>query len=391
MEFAAIITMILVLLALCGVLGYLVWDYLQFKEDVKKDVTTSTQNVTKEKTERLSSIKYVVDQVNTVNTDIYNSMTSNIGNIKTRIDTVEGNNNALVQGIESVFSMNVNGVSRDITDIPAGVRPNLDLIANVTALSGMNIRQLSSNVSTQFCNGTRCIKFPDSQGDTYITGLYTNSKIMLDGETWINGKASIANQSTLLADISAIGTNDTLVRSQRNMMFQSVNGNIGIGRTPINPPQAMLHINAASNTTTDALRVTSGNQTPMRITSGGTTLFSGELVVQGGTSVHNPGNWPTHFNFSGDRKNYIRGDTEMRGNTNNIGNLSVGGGLNIQGNTSNIGNMFVNGNLCVGSECLSRDDLRRLKQASLAPQPTAQAPTTQPTAQATTTPLISAI
>ena len=51
------------------------------------------------------------------------------------------------------------------------------------------------------------------------------------------------------------------------------------------------------------------------------------LNVTGGTSVHNPGKWRTHFNYHADNKNYIRGDTEMRGNMGTIGDVTVGGNL----------------------------------------------------------------
>ncbi len=63
----------------------------------------------------------------------------------------------------------------------------------------------------------------------------------------------------------------------------------------------------------------------------GQTNVSGNLNVRGGSSEHNPGGWWTHFPWSGDNKNYIRGDTEIRGNTNNIGDLNVGRNANVQG------------------------------------------------------------
>ena len=52
-------------------------------------------------------------------------------------------------------------------------------------------------------------------------------------------------------------------------------------------------------------------------------VTGGGLNIRGGASEHNPG-WQTHFPWSGDNKNYIRGDTEIRGNTQTIGDLTVG-------------------------------------------------------------------
>ena len=59
--------------------------------------------------------------------------------------------------------------------------------------------------------------------------------------------------------------------------------------------------------------------------SGNSMNITKELNIKGGKSVHNPKNYWTHFPWIGDGKNYIRGDTEIRGNVNNIGDLTVGG------------------------------------------------------------------
>jgi hypothetical protein len=62
-----------------------------------------------------------------------------------------------------------------------------------------------------------------------------------------------------------------------------------------------------------------------------TTNSHGNLNIRGGSSEHNPEGWWTHFPWEGDNKNYIRGDTELRGNTNNIGDMNIGRNLNVQG------------------------------------------------------------
>lgn len=70
---------------------------------------------------------------------------------------------------------------------------------------------------------------------------------------------------------------------------------------------------------------------------GNSTYLNGDTNLRGGTSVHNPGNWQTHFPWAGDNKNYIRGDTEIRGNTNNIGDLYVGGKIHLYGDPAKTG------------------------------------------------------
>ena len=75
-----------------------------------------------------------------------------------------------------------------------------------------------------------------------------------------------------------------------------------------------------------------------------TVSVNGGLNITGGKSKHNPYNWRTYFNWHTDNKNYIRGDTEMRGNMGTIGDVTVGG------------------KLCMpGEGCISRADFKNLK------------------------------
>lgn len=49
----------------------------------------------------------------------------------------------------------------------------------------------------------------------------------------------------------------------------------------------------------------------------------GNFNLKGGVSAENPNRWGSHFPWSGDNKNYIRGDTEIRGTTNQLGDINV--------------------------------------------------------------------
>jgi hypothetical protein len=69
---------------------------------------------------------------------------------------------------------------------------------------------------------------------------------------------------------------------------------------------------------------------PMRISGG----IKG---MKPGKSVHNPKNWWTHLPHA-DGRNYIRGDTEIRGNTHNIGDLRVDGVIDARNSDFKLGN-----------------------------------------------------
>lgn len=82
-----------------------------------------------------------------------------------------------------------------------------------------------------------------------------------------------------------------------------------------------------------------------RLWSRDKTELWGEALIQGAKSEHNPDLWPSHFRPD---RNFIRGDTEFRGNNYNIGDLGVGRNLNI------------NNNLCIKDVCINRDTLKKI-------------------------------
>ena len=58
----------------------------------------------------------------------------------------------------------------------------------------------------------------------------------------------------------------------------------------------------------------------------GVTNFLGDANFKGGKSKYNTGGWGTHFPWGGNNFNYIRGDTEIRGITYHIGEANFRGG-----------------------------------------------------------------
>lgn len=77
------------------------------------------------------------------------------------------------------------------------------------------------------------------------------------------------------------------------------------------------------------------------IDADGSVMASKALHVKGGASEHNPDGWWTHFAWPESNKNFIRGDTEIRGNTENVGDLTVGRNLMMKGSVKGSGSMVV--------------------------------------------------
>ena len=123
--------------------------------------------------------------------------------------------------------------------------------------------------------------------------------------------------------------------------FESVNvkNDMNVGGKYINLPSQWNTIKSGGR-----LHLSSGEKTYLLPKNGvvvsrawggsGDLSVEGNINFKGGASEHNPGNWGTHFPWQGDQKNYIRGDTEMRGNVNALGDVNVGRALYVKGGVS---------------------------------------------------------
>ena len=80
------------------------------------------------------------------------------------------------------------------------------------------------------------------------------------------------------------------------------------------------------------------------------SFYSNDLGTnfKGGVSAHNPQQLESHFPSKDDNKNYIRGDTEIQGNTNNVGDFQT------------------QGKLCIKSICITDTELNAIKDATVA-------------------------
>ena len=76
---------------------------------------------------------------------------------------------------------------------------------------------------------------------------------------------------------------------------------------------------------------------------GDTTI--GKVNIQGGTSKFNPKGWQTHFPWRGDRKNYIRGDTNVDGHLDARGTMNVNNDVTMRKNATINGALKANQNI----------------------------------------------
>jgi len=223
MELPAILTLIIqiiVLLCVCAAIAYIAVELSKYKTETESNLTAIKDNVTSEAQDRVSNLKYVVDQVNKVHTDIYKDH----NNIKSAFGELSDGTPKMKKGAE------VNGM----------LRVNKDKNEKYPAIltKGVHANSVYSTYAVAAGKDGNVAAFMDSNGQMH-------------------------------ASVVSVGE---------------------------------------------------------------------QLRITGGTSEWNRELWGTYFPAA-DGKNYLRGDTEIRGNTSNIGDLDIGRNATVHktlyiGNTS---------------------------------------------------------
>jgi len=224
MDSIEIIIILLFVLAIAGVLAYYIYDYVNYKKDIASEITTTNNSLTQESTDRLGNLAYVVNQVNNVNTDIYNTVTSNINqtNINTQNLATLSSSNLIAFNNISTLNSSLNTANINLTNLNAynsnlnsnldnafkfsspsaqglisfynlpGANPNINLMNKLITTMGITANNLTPQTNNvQFCgatdgsgnlaSGADCIKFPNANGDTYIAPLASNNSVILKG------------------------------------------------------------------------------------------------------------------------------------------------------------------------------------------------------------------
>lgn len=235
MEAISLLVMVLVLLALIGVLIYIIQDYYKYKDATDSAINDAKAKLTEEHTNRLSNLKYVVDQVNTVNDDIYSTFTSNVTRQSSAIFNVSSNQSHVVTGLDSFLRFSSNEsllggtpTQMRILDFPGVGNTNVDLIKRVSFTAGLTAKDLDASSMASFCSKStpgKCIRFPNADGNTYLTSLAESKEIVLDAPTSITSpmyfKQNLADVSAQAATMTSLGSKMLSVQASRTAFGNS--------------------------------------------------------------------------------------------------------------------------------------------------------------------------
>lgn len=266
MDAAALFFMLVVLLALIGVLIYVIQDYYKYKDATDTALHSNKNLVITERDDRLSNIKYVADQLNTIHDDIYSQFSSNVSAQSTSLGGVKTRQDSLISGLDQYIRYSSNqplsaaagaagaGAGFKITDFPGTAPTDVSLMAHTTFLGGLKATDLTgvNAVSTtgqyaQFCGtastsggAAKCIQFPNSTGNTYLTTLVDGTQIQLDAPTAVSGVMYIKNSATATSGPSLHSLAEEISSGNRTLNINAKN--VGVSENPNLIPTAKLEV-----------------------------------------------------------------------------------------------------------------------------------------------------
>ena len=311
METIAFIIILSALIILSAIIIYFARDYIQYKTQVNTQFSVTESKVNAEKKDRLANLKYIVDQVNTVNDDIATTLDKESASQSQLAQQLDSSQKNYLNGLNSAFKFtDKTGNQISLPNLPGSVEPNMHLLNHVTTTMGLTAKDLEPNGKNfKLCSKkdpSKCIKFPDQNGNTYLTD-FENGSVIIDSEKGavINNGINLTGGLNINADAGS--PSGTIAPGPNQMVFKS--GKVGIGKFTSSAPNATLHV-TPDNSSDNVLQLSasSGQQmltvTPSGViniytdsakvgtiepTSSGlkittnTLELNGNLVVNGGT------------------------------------------------------------------------------------------------------------
>lgn len=281
-----LLLVLFVILAVVGLSVYFLVDFNKHKNSNIKDFERVDTNLGDEKKTRLANLKYVVDQVNDTNKEMDTTYTTKFDTIekdlKDNVDKYTKFESGFGTIIQARDSKNVVIPVTQLSTLPA---TDLELMKHVSVVGGATIKDLeiADKKGLSICGkkeGTgdpRCIKFPNSEGDTYITNLVNNKGIILDGAVKSKGMMHLYGNMSMYSDPTA--TNPAMTIGNTSGQTDFTTDNTVAFKTSTAPATDIIKINKDTveiNATNIKL---TGNVTINGIATGNTSTVPNEPIV----------------------------------------------------------------------------------------------------------------
>jgi len=298
MSQAISITLSFLIVVCIGVIFYFAWmEYDAHKKDVASKIAKTAVDISNEESVREKDDRNLVDQINTINTDIAKTYDTRLAKQKSEIAALD---KKVVRGLDAVFKVGASGSfpGGSLLELPGAQAPDLQTIVRVTALSGMSIMDIGAeNKGFKACyTPDKCIEFPDASGNMVLKSHGADAAIMLDGATKLRDASGVTsatlqpngNQLTIDAASTIVGAPNgsadavlhvqrPLNESTRDAFKVSLEGSGGgdmlaVDREGVTRIKSLAMMAAADNTS--AARLTTNN-TNLEITATGDVMING--------------------------------------------------------------------------------------------------------------------
>jgi hypothetical protein len=248
MNTIAFIIILLMIIAIIVAIYHYISDYLNYKTTVNTGLSVTQSAINSEKTDRVANLKYIVDQQNTVNSQIYNTVNSNIQSQSMFEAEIQASQSNIISGLNTVFKFSdSNNNIIPIDNVPGSAQPNLTLLNNVTAAMDLTANNMNIYGPVEMCSAndpTKCSRFPDQNGNVYLTDG-GNGNIVLDATkgTIVNNSMNLNGQLNIHSQSGNPGA--TLNPSTNGINIQTAQ--LGVGDFTNIQPNATLHVNTIPN------------------------------------------------------------------------------------------------------------------------------------------------
>jgi hypothetical protein len=230
------------MLALSGVLAYYIFDYLKYKKDTDNQLNMYGSNVTVETSNRQSNVKSIVDQVNAVNSSMYNqelanaAFTSNVSAAQSSFQSGLLNSFGNLLSFTSNSPLGGRPSSVSLMNLPGTGNVDMNLLHRVNAMMGLTVPNLSGTNQVKLCSSadpSRCTQFPNSNGDVYLASMRSNSAVIIDANTTRVTGAITSPNYTLSGGSGSLEANGTgvLLAANSNITITAAS-NTSVNVTP---------------------------------------------------------------------------------------------------------------------------------------------------------------
>lgn len=267
----SLVLSILAILSLIGISVYFYMDTNKQKKGNNEEHSTIKKDVESEKVNRLSGLKFVVDQINTVNRDIkstYDSANSNQDRLITNMDTKV---KSIETGFGSLFGLKDGSKAISLSSLADVVSPNIELLKKVNVVSGMDIKN-AGEVAFNICGD-------NTPGNCAAFNVMSGKKLQLDASEFrITGTGNVGTglnvrgNSTFANDVSAGKFVSTTADIHTVNVMNSTGATAsGFIKGSVQGGNAYIHVQ--------------GNATPIVIESTGGITLKGNVRVDGNMAV----------------------------------------------------------------------------------------------------------